>query len=324
MFQRVLVPLDGSKRAERAIPVAARMARASRGSIVLVRVVLPPLEAGKYTAPPSLAWERKVYAAQSAEATSYLVNTLFTHNACLAGIEVEMGVATGLVAPALVSVVRSQQADLIVICSHGETGLKRWFFGSVAREVTKLSPVPTLILHEQGPRLTFHAGRPLRVLAVLDDSPQAITILEPAANLLASLAAPGQGVLHLQRVLDLSSTEKLWLNPCIDKIWREAESSVQRTAASLRHAPSAARLTITASVTTASALLETITRQATCPTEPEQAEIASFDLIALPMQRRKGLRRLFKSSVTDHLSSFTKLPLLIVPISRQSSSMYAR
>ncbi len=324
MFQRVLVPLDGSKRAERAIPVAARIVRASKGSIVLVRVVLPPLEPGKYTAPPSLAWERKVYASQRAEAASYLVNTLFTHSPWLAGIEVEMGVATGLVAPSLVSVARSQQADLIVICSHGETGLKRWFFGSVAHEVTKLSPVPTLILHEQGTRLTFHTPRPLRVLAVLDDSPQAMSILELAAHLLASLAAPGQGILHLQRVLDLPSTEKLWLNPCIDKIWREAEIFVQMTADALRHSLVAASLTITASVTTASTLLETITRQTTRATEPEQAEIAPFDLIALAMQRRKGLRRLFKSSITDHLSGFTKLPLLIAPASEQSSSMHAR
>ena len=39
MFQRIVVPLDGSRRAERAIPVAARIARASGGSVVLLRVV---------------------------------------------------------------------------------------------------------------------------------------------------------------------------------------------------------------------------------------------------------------------------------------------
>ena len=44
MFQRILVPLDGSTRAERAIPVAARIARASRGSVILVRVVSTAIE----------------------------------------------------------------------------------------------------------------------------------------------------------------------------------------------------------------------------------------------------------------------------------------
>lgn len=323
MFQRIVVPLDGSKQAEQALPIAARMARASGGSIVLVRVVLPPLEFGKYAAPHSIAWERQAFATERAGAASYLVNTLFTHNAELAGIEVELGVAVGLVAPAIVSVARSQEADVIVICSHGDTRLKRWFFGSVAHEVMKFSPVPTLILHEQGTRLVFHAAHPLRALVILDDSPHAMTVLEPAAHLLASLATPTPGILHLQRVLNPSSADGLWLNPCIDKIWREAEASVRKMANALRHSPAAADLTITASVTTASNLIETIKRQTTYATWPEQEETDTFDLIAMPMQRRKGLRRLFRSSVTDHLSHATKLPLLIAPACEETSSLHA-
>lgn len=44
MFGRILVPLDGSEQAERAIPAAARIARSSGGTIVFVRVILPPVE----------------------------------------------------------------------------------------------------------------------------------------------------------------------------------------------------------------------------------------------------------------------------------------
>lgn len=46
MFQRIVVPLDGSTRAERAIPVAARIARASRAAIILLRVATTPLDDG--------------------------------------------------------------------------------------------------------------------------------------------------------------------------------------------------------------------------------------------------------------------------------------
>ncbi len=46
MFQHILVPLDGSQRAERAIPVAARLARASGGSITLLRIIASPFEPG--------------------------------------------------------------------------------------------------------------------------------------------------------------------------------------------------------------------------------------------------------------------------------------
>lgn len=55
MFQRILVPLDGSMRAERAIPAAARIVRASsHGSIVLMHVVAPPLETNVYGTEPDI------------------------------------------------------------------------------------------------------------------------------------------------------------------------------------------------------------------------------------------------------------------------------
>jgi nucleotide-binding universal stress UspA family protein len=46
MFKRILVPLDGSARAEQAIPTAGRIARATGGSVVLLRVTLPPVNYG--------------------------------------------------------------------------------------------------------------------------------------------------------------------------------------------------------------------------------------------------------------------------------------
>ncbi len=56
MFKQILVPLDGSTRAEQSLPVATRLARASSGSIVLVRVANFPLDygGGGYTQAPLL------------------------------------------------------------------------------------------------------------------------------------------------------------------------------------------------------------------------------------------------------------------------------
>jgi nucleotide-binding universal stress UspA family protein len=48
MIQRILVPLDGSKRAEYALPVAARLAHASHGSIELLRIVTTPTDAAPH------------------------------------------------------------------------------------------------------------------------------------------------------------------------------------------------------------------------------------------------------------------------------------
>jgi len=52
MFQRILVPLDGSAHAERALPLAARIARASRGSVTLLHVVTHPIDAAAYLMQP--------------------------------------------------------------------------------------------------------------------------------------------------------------------------------------------------------------------------------------------------------------------------------
>ena len=60
MFQRIIVPLDGSTGAERAIPVVARLARASGGSIVFVHAVLPPVDFGKYARQHAVLQERGV------------------------------------------------------------------------------------------------------------------------------------------------------------------------------------------------------------------------------------------------------------------------
>lgn len=55
MFERIVVPVDQSERAEEALPVAVRLARASEGTIVLLEVVPPPIEFGPYWgAPPQL------------------------------------------------------------------------------------------------------------------------------------------------------------------------------------------------------------------------------------------------------------------------------
>ena len=71
MFKEVLVPLDGSTRAELAIPVAARIARSSGGSVTLLRVANPPVESG-VSVVSTQAYIEEAIEADVAEATTYL------------------------------------------------------------------------------------------------------------------------------------------------------------------------------------------------------------------------------------------------------------
>src|SRR6266576_5329505 len=95
----------------------------------------------------------------------------------------------------ILSAVDTRNIDLVVLCSHGYTGMTRWVLGSVAEKVARHARVPVLILREGGP---LPAGphpditRPLRALVALDGSAHAKAALEPPASLIAALAAPHQ------------------------------------------------------------------------------------------------------------------------------------
>src|SRR5689334_6730767 len=148
MFQRILVPLDGSALSEKAIPIAAWIARASGGTIVFVTVVLPPIEFGTYTPERTIPLKPSAFKRREAEANNYLRDVIKAHANELANINTEIDVTAGAVSSEIYSEARLEHIDLIVICSKGEMGLRCWVFGSVAQDVVRHSPVSVLVLQE--------------------------------------------------------------------------------------------------------------------------------------------------------------------------------
>ncbi len=134
MFQRMLIPLDGSKRAERAIPIAARIARASGGSLIFLRVVGTQIEFGTYITEPSVLIQEALEL-DLTRAIDYLARIKRSND--LAGIEATVEVRSGGAAQTILDVAQMRHVDLIVMCRHGETGFKRWVLGSVAQQVTR-------------------------------------------------------------------------------------------------------------------------------------------------------------------------------------------
>ena len=148
MFQRILVPLDGSELSEKAIPVAAWIARASSGTIIFISVVLPPIEFGTYTPDRAVPLKPSAFKKREAEANNYLTGVIKTYANELAGTTNEINVAAGAVAAEIYSEAQVENVDLIVISSKGEMGLKRWVFGSISQELIRHSSVPVLVLRE--------------------------------------------------------------------------------------------------------------------------------------------------------------------------------
>ncbi len=146
-YERIVVPLDGSPLAEEAIPHAETVARATGAAIHLVRVVdTPPLTRvgmvglGIEQAARSAALKR--IEAEEVEATEYLA--AMRERLVARGLATTTAVVTGEVVPELLGAVGPR--DLLVMTTHGRTGLARWFFGSVAEAVIRRSPVPVLVV----------------------------------------------------------------------------------------------------------------------------------------------------------------------------------
>jgi nucleotide-binding universal stress UspA family protein len=133
---KILVPLDGSRTAEAAIPIALRLVREPRTSLVLVAVANVHLHQEPAPAEPEIA--------PIQEARSYL-DTARAH-LIPDGEGVATAVWSGPAAAAIVKAAQTYAVDMIVMTTHGRTGRERDMFGSVADAVLRQAPMPVLVL----------------------------------------------------------------------------------------------------------------------------------------------------------------------------------
>lgn len=329
MFKRIIVPLDGSTRAERAIPIAARIARAGEGAIILLRIVTEPFEIGSQVVPlsgiSSTSLDNDINIAKN-----YLA--AITRRAELDGIGLKMKVITGSAAQKILDTEEEEQADLVVMCSHGDTGFRRLVLGSVTQKVTRHSTAPVLVLRQDGsvPVSSYPDHlRPIRaVMAVvaLDGSKLAEEALMPAASLVMALAAPARGCLQLTNVvrlpIEVSQSNKRNRNTdsasgdfyAKDEAIRKAKTYLGNLVDRLRQGPlKDADLTITWAVAIGKDVAEPLMKAAETGEDVEGNSVfGGCDLLAIATHGRGGLERLMSGSVTEHILGATRLPVLIV------------
>lgn len=145
MFQRVLVPLDGSTRAACAVPVAARLTDTVNGTVILASVV-NHFVLSQYPQANRDSRGRSSDDISVCEAEAYLNEMAFSPE--LAHVRVEKAILSGPIASALLSAATSYRADLIVISSHGRSGIMSKMLGSVAEKVVSWATIPVLLLRE--------------------------------------------------------------------------------------------------------------------------------------------------------------------------------
>lgn len=295
-IRHILVPLDGSRLAESALGPAMALAERLKSQVTLLHI----LERG---APETIHGERHLTSAGEAEAYLTGIASRFAD----AGIPVETHVhpsPEGDVAASIAVHALGHRADLIVICAHGQGGLRDWLFGAIAQRVVRRSGAPVLMIR-QALATTAKPFAPRRIVVALDGTPEGEEIL-PAAITTAKAFGAVIELLFVVATLstiggDRAAAARLMPTATSAALDQESESA-RHYLAELTARLGEADLPLTGKVERGEAAQMVLSNAA-------QAEDS---LVALATHGRAGLEGLWAASVGTKVIARSIGPLLLI------------
>jgi nucleotide-binding universal stress UspA family protein len=298
MYKHLLVPLDGSRLAEAVFPAVAFLAERLAARVTLLHVV----ERG---APETVHGQRHL--TEPIQARAYLEDAARLTLPSTVSVEVHVGAAgEGGVAQSIVRFAAESCADLIVMCSHGHSGLRHLLSGSNAQQLVGCGTISVLQIRppDEGPDASFSCRK---ILVPLDGRPEHEEGLEVAAGLSKAC----------QAVLLLLTTV-----PTLKTLPPE-----RAAAASLMPGAAAAILdvnTVGAEAYLGDKLRSLRTRGVVSESETARgdpaevilqvAERSAADLIVLGTHRRTGTEAFWSGSVAPRVANRSRTPVLLVPL----------
>ena len=284
-FKTILCPLDFSEGSGHALRVASRLANESNAELVLVHVwyVPPVTDAGESMLPPDVVKQMTGDVRRGLEAA--------VGDATALGVKrVKSDLLTGAPWQAIVDDAKQRAADLIVIGTHGRTGLSRIWLGSVAEQVVRHAPCSVLAVRVEGEAKPFtHA------LCPIDFSESSQDALDLASQLLGP-----SGKATLLHVIDMP-------------IAFGAEAPLVNYEPDLRKQSEATLATWSAR---AAGKLSVVTTQARFGRPIAQTiemidEDPSIDLVVMGSHGRTGLKRALLGSVAEKVVRHARCPVLV-------------
>jgi len=145
MYKKILVPLDGSELAKKALGEAEKLAKYFGAEIILFQVVpFMPIYGSPELVTPFIVDEK-----QKESAEKYLFN--LAEELKKRDFKVTAMVRTGQqVALEIIDYAKESGTDLIVMCTHGRSGITRWMLGSVTQKVLARAETPVLLVRSKG------------------------------------------------------------------------------------------------------------------------------------------------------------------------------
>ncbi|HEY1017162.1 MAG TPA: universal stress protein [Herpetosiphonaceae bacterium] len=154
-YRTVLVPLDGSVQAEHALLLAHMLARKAGGELLLMHALPSPADVA-LAAGAGIEWDYDHLTQRYARAEAYLHAKAQPYAA--AGTPARALVRDGQPGEQIVAAAAEAGAELIVMATHGYTGLRRLWLGSVAIHVVRHSAIPVLLVREEEERAPAQAA----------------------------------------------------------------------------------------------------------------------------------------------------------------------
>lgn len=305
-FRTILVPVDRSDHSRSALPHAAEFAKAYGASLKILHVaevppVLPIPEDGALQREAWLRTDELVGAARTG------LEKLVEETAALSGLSPEIVVRSGLPAEEILLESEESDTDLIVLATHGRSGLSRFLLGSVAEKIILEAPCPVLSLRPSGiPRPGSKGGsnlaaRPERILVPTDLGDHSFSALPVAID----LAERFDGEVALVAIL-----EDPLAHPEID--WEERagvtpEEVKARNAEAIRE-QLRARIAGLAGAERVHRVEVQFGHPAS--TLVDRAEAEGFDLVVIASHGRGGLARMVLGSVAREVARHAPCPVL--------------
>ncbi len=304
MVRSILVPLDGSSFGERALPLAARLARRAGAELRLVHVHDPEVEP-EFAALTPYRFEgldARVLDRRTEEEEAHYLDEVSRKLAQAAPVTLSTAVVEGGLVHALERYIRESGGDLLVMSTHGRGALGRLWSGGVADTLVRRAGKPVLLIHtHEGGAAEDLAREPTveRVLVALDGSALSEQVLQSACEIASLLLAAVELVTVVTPAMVAAGAFDARPDGGAGAVMDAAQAYLRRVAGRLCAQGQRAEIQATAAAEPAAAILEL-------------AERRGAGLIALATHGRGGISRLVAGSVAEKVVKGTHVPVLLV------------
>ncbi len=297
MFKHILVPLDGSKLAEAALPAAVSLATTLHTPVTLLHII-------EQDAPEEVHRDRHLTNADQAKA--YLASVAKEHFP--PGVKVDWHVHTAAVADVPRSIIDHSadefQPDLIILSSHGNSGMHDLFFGNIAQQVAAGSGTPVLLIKPGQAPAAFNLSH---ILVPLDNE----SVHDAVIPLVEDLAKAYSAELDLICVIPTPGTlsgEQAAAGNLMPATTRALLNMTEENAKEhlAGHLKAFKKKNIPASAD--------IARGDPAPVIAKSAETIPADMILFGTHGRAGLDAFWNRSVAAGVARRTDIPILLVPL----------